>query len=329
MPARVRFPRPPRALRGERPEPRRFADLPPDTLVVPLVPLGPWSDIDPPRSRLSKLRERWEEHARDTLSALRDKLEMKLPADAAKTPDARLLLADGDRELEVFRASGGFRWRRRTADEDADDVPAQVPDDPIAEADAFLASRGLTDSRAEAVEVHSTEITRMTMNGKFTTYPIETHVEYRFRIQGLPVFGPGGKMRVTFGKDGAVSGLLKFFRAPGPAAAIDPGSGALEAVPSLRPLHETAHFRSRLRQDPSFARLCTKKHVSVRDVSLGYYAAPPRYQQDALVPVFAFDFRTRVKWEPRYEAVRYISACRHLAADWDRLGAGVFDHVRR
>lgn len=330
MPANIRFPRSSRAHEGER-ERLGAGRLPTNGLVVPLVPLGPWSDMPPARERLSASLERWEGHARKTLSALHGAFEMKPPVDAAKLVDERLVLAEGGRELEVFRPSGAFRWIRRVEGEDDDSVRAEAPDDPIAKADAYLSSRGLADGRATAVGVHETTVTRRTKDGGFVTHAIATHVEYKFRIQGLPVLGPGGKMRVTFGKDGEVAGVFKFFREPGPSAEalLDPRDVLTERLAAMRPLHDMSHLRRRLHQDPSFARVCTKKAVSVRDVSLGYYAAPPRFQQDALVPVFAVDVRTRVKWTPRYSAVRYVSACRHLAEDWDRLGAGVFAHVRR
>ncbi len=75
--------------------------------------------------------------------------------------------------------------------------------------------------------------------------------------------------------------------------------------------------------------MCRDKTVSVLDASLGYYAAPPRLSQDALVPVFAFDLRTRMPRRPRYEAVRYLAACPLRAGDVERIGHSIFAHVRR
>lgn len=333
MPAKVRFHRSSRSVHGGDFERRAFEELR-GPRVVSLVPLGPWSDTDSPRERLSRGVERWEGHARKTLSALTDKLDMKIGPKAAKETAARLITHDGERELEVFRASGAFRWTRHVAGDDKDDVPAVAPNDPVEKARAFLVSRGLWDGRAEAVEVHTTDVTRMTMDGKFTTHAIETHVEYNFRIQGLPVFGAGGKMRVTFGKDGEVAGFLKFFREPSAPREVDSAppewlAERLSAMPGPRALHASDHLRRRLRHDRSFSHVCRDKTVSVLDASLGYYAAPPRLSQDALVPVFAFDLRTRMPRRPRYEAMRYLAACPLRAADVERIGHSVFAHVRR
>lgn len=306
-----------------------------ETLVTPLVPLGPWEEIASPRERLSKNLARWEAHAHSRLGALRDTFQMAVKPDAMSATDARLVLADPVSTLEVFRHSGAFRWSRRVEGEEDDEVPAVVPKDPTEVANAYLKARGLADARAEPGIVHFTEVTRRTSKGQISTYPIASHVDYLFRVRGVTVVGPGAKMRVTFGKDGEVAEVLKFFREPSPG--VDDAPDRLEPRPvadrlaalGMRVVHDRSHVRKRLRSDASFGRLAGKKTVRVHEGMLGYYAAPPRLQQDALVPVIALGVSTRVPWEPRYQARRYLLACRLLSDDWNSVGHAIHALVRR
>jgi len=241
-------------------------------------------------------------------------------ADNLSDGGARLTASDGVQRIEVFRASASWRWTRLSAEAEPPAAAATVPVDAVTKANAFLAARALLDPRAKSVGVSYTEVTLAEPEGGAKSFPIETHVDYRFSWNGLPVFGPGAKMRVTFGHDGEVARIYKFWRDPGGEPA---GAG------ERRPVQGRRHVRKRLRRDAMFARLRRRVRIRIHSAQLGYYAAPPREVLAALLPVVACECTASMRAMPRYDFVRYVSAFRMRAADWESLGPTLHAYVWR
>lgn len=102
----------------------------------------------------------------------------------------------------------------------------------------------------------------------------EIKAHYHFRLDGLPVFGPGAKVQLGYTRHG-ISQALYFWRNARPIA------GARRLMPA-----DTALNRF-FAKDPRFSKLrAGESKVRFRSLELGYYALPPFDRQEFLVPVF-------------------------------------------
>ena len=127
------------------------------------------------------------------------------------------------------------------------------------------------------------------------TRPVAVQVNFRFELDGLPVFGPGAKVQVTLGPDASLLECYRFWRRPCEErhVAILPPEQAIE----------------RLRRDPAYAELPDDRaRVVFDEVRLGYLALPPRELQGYLFPVYAFRGTVSTPELERYDHTRYVVA---------------------
>lgn len=219
----------------------------------------------------------------------------------------RLVITDDRAELEIFRTSDSVRWGAiDTANEEPAGPPA-LPDrqQAIEQAAAVLEERGLAQPEASVVSVTESVHSRIGPgNEVLARYPVATHVNHTFHLDGLPVFGPGAKLQVTLGDRSSLVQLYAFWRSPGPGPAFDT-IGYERAVDLVR-------------THPSFATMVAggRARVSFDQVQLGYYAFPAREVQGMLVPVYRFDGRIAISGVPEpHIFFRYVTAVAFRPAD--------------
>jgi len=211
----------------------------------------------------------------------------------------RLVIRGSRSELEIFRTSDSLRW---SLIEQATEEPGQavkLPDDQaaVSRAEAFLAQHTLAEAGAGLDSVTQSHHSRIGKDNQvLLNHPVATHVNYRFQIDGLPIFGPGAKMQVTFTDKEMPVQTYKFWRQP----------------KSDRTLNLISYDQAvqLIRTDSSFATMVQagKARVIFEQAQLGYYAFPARERQGMLVPVYAFDGAVHGPQGVTFPFSRYVMA---------------------
>lgn len=216
----------------------------------------------------------------------------------------RALSRQGDVSLEIFRASDSIWWtNHQLANLDAPDGAVELPPeaDAIALAKSTLAKLGLDDERPFVDSVTYTEASNDAPENSAEPVRTAMDVNFSFRASNLPIFGPGAKVKVTFGHKSKLVQLVYFMRKydvmEEPFAPITP-LVALE----------------RYRHDEAFLGLGgTGSKVVIERMRLGYLALPPAEFQRFYTPVYAVD---AVAATPRHE--RHVSRTYIPARDLSR-----------
>jgi len=177
--------------------------------------------------------------------------------------------------------------------------PVTLPADQVAvsRANVFLEQRGLADARAHVDAVTQSHHARIGKGNKvLVNHPVATHVHYTFRLDALPVFGPGAKMQVTFTNARVPVQTYKFWREPVPGKTL-PTISYDQAVELIR-------------THPTFATMVRagKARVVFDQAQLGYYAFPARERQGMLVPVYRFDGAVHGPEGEHYDFSRHVLA---------------------
>jgi hypothetical protein len=210
---------------------------------------------------------------------------------------ARLVFRDVKGILELFRASDSLRWSAMHKLKSEDDGAGNLPDDATAvkAAATYLKDRALSLAGTRAPQVTRAELSVQERDKKPETKTVAVHVNYRYELNGMPVFGPGAKTRVTLGGKGKVLECYQFWR-----AAKQEGE---------RPLIAPSGIADIFRRDPAYAELNAESaRVTVRSAQYGYYALPPREYQGMLIPVCAVAGTISTRVLPRHDFVRYVVA---------------------
>jgi hypothetical protein len=175
--------------------------------------------------------------------------------------------------LEVAQASESIWFiRRRSLVRPVVTPPPGVPSRvaAIEAASAFLNQHQFQDARLTPPWISITEETHELVPGPAgTPWNAELHVNYSWILVGLPVLGPGARVRVTFrSPTPQVDEFLRFWR--------EPQQVGFQNI--LTP--EQAELR--LREKMSAA-------LTVRRRTLGYLSLGPALEQDYLLPVYRFE----------------------------------------
>lgn len=221
---------------------------------------------------------------------------------------ARLVTSDKRGTLEYFRASGSVWWTR-TDVRSGEPLDAVLPseDEALQASRAYLREHLLDDPNLTAPQVGYTMVSRVDprrLDHDEGEVPAALHVNYRFELDGLPVFGAGAKVQVTFGAPGRPTEALRFWREPVP-----------ESQQEVIAPEEAVAMMSR---DEAFAQLDGEAVVEFRSVRLGYHARPPREVQPYLTPVYAFSGTVSTRALERYDFVKYVVATREDPAQSKR-----------
>jgi hypothetical protein len=211
----------------------------------------------------------------------------------------RLVVRSSTSELEIFRTSDSLRWSMidRRNEEPGEPVKLPADQEAVSRASAFLDQRGLADARARMDSVTQSQHSRIGKGNKIlVNHPVAKHVNYTFRIDELPVFGPGAKIQVTFTNEKLPVQTYKFWREPTKGKTLNTISydQAVELI----------------RKDPAFATMVRagKARVVFDKAQLGYYAFPARERQGMLVPVYRFDGTVHGPEGEHYEFSRHVMA---------------------
>lgn len=211
----------------------------------------------------------------------------------------RLVIRGVASELEIFRTSDSIRWTELTDRKKEPDEPVDLPPDALAQqlADRFLAQRGLRDDHAAVASVTHSHHSRIGPGNKvLANYPVAKHVNYRFRLDGLPVFGPGAKIQVTFDGPDRPSRAYKFWRRP-------TAGDLLETIGYERAAEQVRNHRTF-----KTMREAGKAKVIFNRARLGYYALPARELQSALIPAYRFEGATHGPDGENYRFTRHVVA---------------------
>lgn len=211
---------------------------------------------------------------------------------------ARLIVRDARSSLEIFVATGSVRWSAGLSQRCEAEKQPKLPDEQQAIDRALTRLREL-DLAHPAASVHSVTDLELSFRKagarEDTTWAIARQVNLRFKLAGLPFFGPGAKTQVSLGEGGEPVETLRFWREADVAA-------EMKAISS-------DYLIDILRRDETFAQLRPgEASVRFHDCQLGFYAMPPREVQRFLVPVFAFSGTVSTPALPRYDFMRYVPA---------------------
>src|SRR5262249_38250077 len=181
-----------------------------------------------------------------------------------------LLARDRRSVLEIFQASDSLRWGLQNYNMEGTGRPASLPSDSRAAelAERFIGDNGLGDDRAALFSVTHTEVSRVEAEQR-TLINVQTtavHVNYRYKLDGLPVFVPGAKMQVSLGDRSRAVEAYRFWREPMQGESL--------------PLISSEEAATLLQRDGMFADLRNgQARVTIESVQLGYYALPPMHVQ--------------------------------------------------
>lgn len=194
-----------------------------------------------------------------------------------------VLFREADHTLEIFRPSQSLRWTHGTLayrERPAGALPQERDVETLA--DKALRDHQIDRSAATFRHVvYSQTATATAAGARGKLENTEAHAVYRFGLDGIPVVGPGAKLRVSFVEQGQMSQMLSFWRTP-------------QKDKPMR-LRTPKDALDRFAQDPRFMRLSPDSAlVDVGSVELAYYATSPSEFQRYLVPVYTIrgDVRT-------------------------------------
>lgn len=183
-----------------------------------------------------------------------------------------VVLARGAQSLEVYPQTGAF-WYKDAERLWQPDGRAPAEEAGIALAEAFLAARGLLPGDALFEGTGHSQLTVYdAATGSSTVRDTDLHVNYRLCINGAPVEGPGGKIKVYLGEGNRVVGLYWAAFEIAPA----------RAQPIISPQQALEH----LRQDGIATTVKDPRSATVSQVSLAYLAGPGNEAQEFLEPVY-------------------------------------------
>lgn len=212
---------------------------------------------------------------------------------------SRIVVKSKSGILEIFEASGSVWWTKASAAKSESMRSIRFPDDKqaIALADEYLKKTNLSDASAKPVSVTYSEVLyEKDGDTRPKRVVVGQHVNYAFTLDGIPVWGPGAKIQVTFGANNEVVEALKFWRPPSrdrmPVKVLEPGSAVK--------VFQTHDAFAELKAETA--------SVQIEDVSLGLYALPPREMQGYLIPVYRVRGMVSTKQVEKYEFTKHVVA---------------------
>jgi hypothetical protein len=209
-----------------------------------------------------------------------------------------LVVSDGRAALEVYQASHSFRFSRLDVDEEGKGREGlQIERErAIGLGEGWTQAFAPTESRWEIGSVTEQEVLIAEGEGREPRQlVVGLQVNYGFRLDDLPLLGPGGKMQVAVGATGEITGAYRFWREP----------RAMGSAPTVPP--EVAF--ERFAGSELFVDLSDETaSAEVGEVRLGYLTLPPTEIQAALTPAYELRGVLTTEAQPRYEFISYVAA---------------------
>jgi hypothetical protein len=117
-------------------------------------------------------------------------------------------------------------------------------------------------------------------------YNTEIHLNFRYTIDKLPVFGPGAKTRVSLIDNKTISGVYHFWREP---VNVAEKIVAEKSIESKRKLLTPENALDLFSENMRFAQLKEgAAKVVIKNMELGYFAMSPTEEQTYLIPVYRY-----------------------------------------
>ena len=141
----------------------------------------------------------------------------------------------------------------------------------------FLKKNLLLPKEAYLIGIEKAEVAELKPGEKELGETVVTGVQtnFGFKLDNIPVVGPGAKISVNFGSDGEVVGLFKAWRE------VEKDKD-ISTVPPKEALEK-------FQNSEVFAELEEDSKVDIKKFYFGYYALPAFEPQDYLLPVYAFE----------------------------------------
>lgn len=200
-----------------------------------------------------------------------------------KEDEENFYLIDKPFELQVYKPSGGIWYAdmsRIYGKEKNPKLPSE--NDAVDIAKRFLTDKNLISGAIFDKVVTDTKkkviVDPDTNDPIYKEEPYDIQVFFCYEINGVPVIGPGSKLKVYIGNNGDVIGFFKANRnyEPWKSFKILTPTKALEILKE-RGIHSV--------KGPI-------KEAKVKDIYLAYYARPVIEEQAYLQPVYVFDIET-------------------------------------
>jgi hypothetical protein len=214
----------------------------------------------------------------------------------ATSRDRYLQLRRGRSALDIFEESHSFWWEKEPPHPvrlfEAQPLPVEKEfGDERSDPRLLLNSLGFDSYQlGEPWETFTTETHQAQAGSGSMSFKAARHQEFPLSLEGLPVLGPGARLRFSF-DSGGLSEVFLFTRKP----SMDRKVGVISKKTAEGCLFAEAF--NKVREGVNIERWC-----------LGYYASPPRERQDFLVPVYAFEGTITTDRLQRLRFVRYVQA---------------------
>lgn len=213
----------------------------------------------------------------------------------------RLITIKGNKRMMIYAATDSFWYQ----DEDLrlgenKELSKTLPDEKTASQAAlsFLQSGNLLFPEAAVYSITYTQVSKKDLQTQTVDeYKTEVHVNLRYSMKGLPVFGPGAKTRVSFVNANTKSAVYHFWR----KATADKKTRALiDPQTALNNFYENSRF-TQLKNNST-------AKVTINSMQLGYFANTPTHFQNYLIPVYKVNGTVSTKEFPVYEFELFIVA---------------------
>ncbi|MNU81964.1 hypothetical protein D3C71_716410 [compost metagenome] len=227
----------------------------------------------------------------------------------------KMILSEKSKSISVYQASNSFWYQDDDFFAREDKKFSQnLPDARTAQEKAlrFLKENGLLLNSASFHSVtHTTVVATKPNEKKGDEYNTEVHVNFRYSLDGLPVFGPGAKTRVSFVSDKINSGVYHFWRE------VTQEKKARDLIdPELALEIHAKNFR--------FASLKEgAAKVIIKEMELGYFAMSPTELQRALIPVYKISGVISTEALPEYAFTHHVVAVKYNEDDIKTMGFNI------
>lgn len=238
-----------------------------------------------------------------------------------KTEDLgdRIIVKDRSKSITLYVASDSFWYRDDTLHlSEKIRRGLKLPEERSSKeiALSFLKNNKLIPDDTVIYSItHTTVAIRNEGDERVKEFDTEVHVNFRYRMGGLPVFGPGAKTRVSLADAEVMSGVYQFLRKAKPVKDVRP-----TVTPELALELFTKNFRfAQLREDTA--------KVRITGMTLGYFAMPPMKVQNYLFPVYQMIGTVSTKELPAYDFKYHVVAIKYRDVDIKAMGLSI-DGVR-
>lgn len=243
----------------------------------------------PSKVQLYKTAKFSEENQKKQVESLAQSLGLKKGMKALSDTPEGLHVEEGDHVLETYKESDSIwygdmskLWKETIEPMDIKKALGVESDDEVEEAggnraEDFLKKNDLLPKEAYRIGLEKAEAAELKLGEKEVGESVVTGVQtnFGFKLDDIPVIGPGAKISVNFGSDGKVVGLFKAWRE------VEKD----KEISTIPPEEALEKFQS----SEVFAGLEEDSKVSVKKFYLGYYALPAFEPQDHLLPVYVFE----------------------------------------